>query len=413
MELGKELIVKIVRYNNEGEGVAIFNDLVIFVPGVIIDEEVKIKIVELKKNYAKGEVIKILIPSNDRRIPVCPFYNECGSCNLMHIDYDKQLEFKKQKVIDVFKKVSNIDVEIKSINSFNCLHYRNKVVLRVDKDKIGYYKPKTNSLVDINECLICDELINDIIRKIRSFIKENSNHKIKEVMIRVAREEVIISFDDLNKKYIDIIIDTFKNVTSLYIKDELVLGIPSINQKLLDLVFDISPKSFFQVNTLTASKLFGYALKDVNDKNICVDLYSGTGTITMLLAKKARRVIGIEVVPDAVMDAENNLLLNDIDNVEFKLGRVEDLIDELKDLNIDTLVMDPPRSGSDKRSLRALLKFKPKEIIYISCNPITLARDYNVIKNLYEIKEIQLFDMFPNTYHVECVSLLSLKTLEK
>ena len=406
MELGKELIVKIIRYNNEGEGVAIFNDLVIFIPGVIIDEEVKIKIVELKKNYARGEVIKLLIPSTDRRIPVCPFYNECGSCNLMHIDYNKQLEFKKKKVEDVFKKVSNIDVEVKKINSYNNLHYRNKVVLRVNKDKIGYYKPKTNTLVDINECLICDELINEIIRRIRSFIKDNNNHKIKEVMIRVAREEIIISFDDLNKKYIDTIKELFKDVTSLYIKDELIFGIPSINQKLLDLVFDISPKSFFQINTLTASKLFEYALKDVNDRNICVDLYSGTGTITMLLSKKARRVIGIEVVPDAVKDAENNLLLNDIDNVEFKLGRVEDLIDELKDINIDTLVMDPPRSGSDKRSLRALLKIKPKEIIYISCNPITLARDYNVIKNLYKIKEIELFDMFPNTYHVETVMVL-------
>lgn len=409
MELGKELIVKIIRYNNEGEGVAIFNDLVIFVPGVIVSEEVKIKIVDIKKNYARGEVIKILIPSTERRIPVCPFYNECGSCNLMHIDYNEQLDFKKKKVEDIFKKVSNIDVEVKKINSFNNLHYRNKVVLRVSEDKIGYYKEKTNTLVDINECLICDELINDIIRRIRTFIKDNKNHKIKEVMIRVAREEVLLCFDNLNKNYIDDIKDIFKDVTSLYINDELILGISSINQKILDLVFDISPKSFFQVNTLTASKLFEYALKDVNDKNICVDLYSGTGTITMLLSKKARRVIGIEVVKDAVKDAENNLLLNGIDNVEFKLGRVEDLIDELKDLNIDTLVMDPPRSGSDKRSLRSLLKFKPKEIIYISCNPITLARDYNVIKNLYEIKEIQLFDMFPNTTHVETVMVLEKK----
>ena len=327
----------------------------------------------------------------------------------MHMDYEEQLDFKKTKVEGIFKKISNIDININKVNSFNNLNYRNKVVFRVEEDKIGYYIPKTNTLVDINECLICDKLINDALSKIRLFIKENKNHKIKEVMIRVAREEVMIALDNLNVKYIDTIKEVFKDITSLYVKNELILGIPSINQKLLDLVFDISPKSFFQVNALTASKLFEYALKDVNDKNICVDLYCGTGTITMLLAKKARRVIGIEVVESAVKDAENNLLLNSIDNVEYKLGKVEDLIDDFKDINIDTLVMDPPRSGSDKRSLRALLKIKPKEIIYISCNPVTLARDYNVIKNLYDIKSIELFDMFPNTYHVETVLVLERK----
>ena len=409
MEIGKELIVKIVRLNNEGEGVAIFDGLVIFVPGTLIDEEVKIRITDMKKNYAKGEIVKILIPSNKRRIPVCPFYEKCGSCNLMHMDYEEQLEFKRTKVIGIFKKVSNIDVNINKVNTFNNLYYRNKVVFRVDQDKIGYYIPKTNTLVDITECLICDKQINEVLNRLRTFIKENKNHKIKEVMIRVAREEVMVSLDKINEEYLDKIKDLFKDITSLYIDNELIIGIPSINQKMNDLVFDISPKSFFQVNVETASKLYEYALKDVIDKNITVDLYCGTGTITMLLANKSRRVIGIEVVEDAVKDAENNLLLNSIENVEFKLGRVEDLIEELKDLNIDTLVMDPPRSGSDKKSLRALLKIKPKEIIYISCNPVTLARDYNVIKNLYNIKEIELFDMFPNTYHVETVMVLERK----
>ena len=409
MEISKELIVKIVRLNNEGEGVAIFDGLVIFVPGTLIDEEVKIRITDMKKNYAKGEIVKILIPSNKRRIPVCPFYEKCGSCNLMHMDYEEQLEFKRTKVIGIFKKISNIDVNINKVNTFNNLYYRNKVVFRVDQDKIGYYIPKTNTLVDITECLICDKQINEVLNRLRTFIKENKNHKIKEVMIRVAREEVMVSLDKINEEYLDKIKDLFKDITSLYIDNELIIGIPSINQKMNDLVFDISPKSFFQVNVETASKLYEYALKDVIDKNITVDLYCGTGTITMLLANKSRRVIGIEVVEDAVKDAENNLLLNSIENVEFKLGRVEDLIEELKDLNIDTLVMDPPRSGSDKKSLRALLKIKPKEIIYISCNPVTLARDYNVIKNLYNIKEIELFDMFPNTYHIESLMVLERK----
>ena len=409
MKLGKELIVKIKRLNNEGDGVAIYNDFVIFVKGALIDEEVKIKIKELKKNYAVAELKKVLIPSDKRRIPVCPFYDKCGGCNLMHMNQEMQLDFKKDKVYQVLKKVSNVDVNIGETKSYNSLNYRNKAVFKVSKEKIGYYMPKTNKLIDINECLICDELINNTLTRIRRFIQKTKCHGITEVMIRVARDEVMIVLDNINDKKLEKFIELFKDINSIYVSDKLVYGIPSLNQKINDLVFDISPKSFFQVNVETASKLYEHALKNVNNQNVCVDLYSGTGTITMLLARKARRVIGIEVVEDAVKDAKNNLLLNDIDNVEFRLGKVEKSIDELLDLNIDTLVLDPPRGGSDKKSLRFLLKIKPKNIVYISCNPISLARDYNVIKNLYSIKDIKAFDMFPNTNHVETVMVLERK----
>ena len=406
MEIGKELIVKIIRLNNEAEGVALYNGFVIFVPSALINEEVRVKIVKVNKNYANAKIVKVLIPSEKRRIPVCPFYDKCGSCNLMHMEVSEQLDFKKYKVESVFKKIANIVINLDRAYSYNNLNYRNKVVFRVEEDRIGYYRPKSNSLVDINECLICDEKINETLSKIRDFIKENTDHSIKEVMIRVAKEELLVRFDNLNELYEEKIALIINNANSIYVGDKLIYGIPSINQKINDLVFDISPKSFFQVNFETASKLYEYALKDIDDKNVCVDLYSGTGTITMLLAKKARRVIGIEVVEDAVKDAKNNLLLNNIDNVEFKQGKVEDLIDEIKDLNIDTLVMDPPRSGSDKKTLKSLLKIKPKEIVYISCNPVTLVRDYSILRSLYNIKEIKAFDMFPNTIHVETVMVL-------
>ena len=409
MEIGKELIVKIIRLNNEAEGVALYNGFVIFVPSALINEEVRVKIVKVNKNYANAKIVKVLIPSEKRRIPVCPFYDKCGSCNLMHMEVSEQLDFKKYKVESVFKKIANIVINLDRAYSYNNLNYRNKVVFRVEEDRIGYYRPKSNSLVDINECLICDEKINETLSKIRDFIKENTDHSIKEVMIRVAKEELLVRFDNLNELYEEKIALIINNANSIYVGDKLIYGIPSINQKINDLVFDISPKSFFQVNFETASKLYEYALKDIDDKNVCVDLYSGTGTITMLLAKKARRVIGIEVVEDAVKDAKNNLLLNNIDNVEFKQGKVEDLIDEIKDLNIDTLVMDPPRSGSDKKTLKSLLKIKPKEIVYISCNPVTLVRDYSILRSLYNIKEIKAFDMFPNTIHVETVMVLGKK----
>ena len=409
MEIGKELIVKIIRMNNEGDGVALYENFVVFVKEALIDEEVLVEITDLKKNYAVAKIKKIIIPSENRRVPVCPYYKECGGCNLMHIDYEEQLRFKKTKIESVFKKISHTDVNVKEVSSYNNLFYRNKAVFKVDKDKIGFYKPKTNTLIDINECMICNKYINVTLEKVRKFIKNNKNHEIKEVMIRVARDEIMVSMDNLNERYLESIKEELSDVTSLYINNKLVLGIESINQKINDLVFDISPKSFFQVNIETASKLYEYAIKNINNQNICVDLYSGTGTIAMLLSKRTRRVIGIESVESAVQDANSNLLLNNIDNVEFKLGKVEDLIDELTDINIDTLILDPPRSGSDKKSLRFLLKIKPKEIVYISCNPVTLARDYNVLKNLYKIKEIRGFDMFPNTNHVETVMVLEKK----
>ena len=409
MKIKDELIVKIIRYNNEAEGVAIYNGFVIFVKGALKDEEVKIKIEKVYKNYATAKIIKILIKSDKRRIPVCPFYEKCGGCNIMHMEQTEQLEFKRNKVESVLKKIGNYNFDIPNTFFYNNLNYRNKAIFKVENDKIGYYMYKSNSLVDVNECLICDKKINESLAIIREFIKENKNHNISEVMIRVAKDEVLIRLDNLNSIYEDDIKLLLKNTNSLYIGDKLINGIPSINQKLNDLVFDISPNSFFQINPETASKLYEYALKDVNDKNICIDLYSGTGTITMLLAKRARRVIGIEVVEDAVNDAENSLLLNNINNVEFKLGKVEDLIDEIKDFNIDTLVLDPPRGGSDRKTLNSILKIRPKDIIYISCNPITLVRDINIIKKDYEIKSIRVFDMFPNTTHVETVMVLEKK----
>ena len=409
MILEEKLIVDIVRLNNEGEGVALFNNLVIFVKGALTGEKVKIKIIELKKNYARGELLEIIKKSYDRKEPICPHYNICGGCDIMHMSEELQLEFKRKKIEDIFKKICKLDINVKDIKTYNNLYYRNKITLRVEKDKIGYYKQKSNTLVPIDECIICDRLINETFVKIKEFITHYKSNKINEVMIRNAKDEIMVYVDTINNRWKDKFIDKLEGITSLYIGDKLVYGINSINQKLNDLVFDISPKSFFQINIEAISNLYKYALKKVDNQNICVDLYSGTGTIAMLLASKARRVIGIEVVKDAIKDAKNSLLLNGIENVEFKEGRVEDLIDELIDLNIDTLVLDPPRSGSDKRSLRALLKIKPKNIIYISCNPVTLARDYNVIRNLYEIDEITGFDCFPNTHHVETVMILERK----
>lgn len=407
MELNKIYEIKILRQNNEGDGVGTIDGIVIFVKGALPGEIVEVKIEEIYKNYAFANIVKIIEESSQRKIPECPYFNECGGCNLMHQNYDSQLEFKKNKIISIFKKVCNMDIDLKEVYSYNTFNYRNKVVFKVKNDKVGFYKPKTREIIDIDKCIISNEKINKCLTSIRKFIKENKDNEIKEVMIRVCDNKVMISIDNINEKFKDKFIKVFDYVSSIYINNKLVFGISSLNQSLNNLVFNVSPKSFFQINPVVAENLYNNVLEYSGNSNISLDLYSGTGTITMLLSKKSKRVIGIEVVNDAVRDAKNNLILNNINNVKFICGKVEDNIDKLKDLNIDTLVLDPPRGGSDKKSLKSILEIIPKKVIYISCNPVTLARDINILKELYEISEISAFDMFPNTYHVECLCVLN------
>lgn len=413
MQTNKIYETKILRQNNEGFGIGIIDGITTFINGALPNEIVKVKIDKIYKNYASGSIVEIIEKSNQRKIPECPFFNECGGCNLMHQKYIDQLEFKKNKIISIFKKICNMNIDLKKVNSYNTFNYRNKVVFKVEKDKIGFYKPKTKKIVDIDKCIISNEKINDCLLKIRSFIVDKKDNEINEVMIRVCDNKVMIALDNINKKYEDEFTRIFSDVSSIYINNKLVFGVQTLNQTLNNLVFNVSPKSFFQVNPVVAKNLYNKVLEYANKSDISVDLYSGTGTITLLLSKKSKRVIGVEVVKDAVRDAKKNMILNNIDNAEFLCGKVEDKIDELKNLNVDVLVLDPPRSGSDRKSLKNILQIEPKKIIYISCNPVTLARDINVLKEKYELKEISAFDMFPNTYHVECCTLLSLKKYNK
>ena len=400
--------VKIIRLNNEGLGVALVDKFVVFVKNALVNEKVKIKITEVNDNYAKGEVINYIETSSDRVIPSCPFYEKCGGCNLMHMNYESQISFKKDKVKSIFKKISNIDIDIKDIIYDKEYNYRNKVVLKVKNDKIGLYREKTNDIINVDKCLLLDNKINDELIKLELFIHRYKNNNISEIMIRVINDKIMLSLDTINKEVRDSFINNFDHVESIYINNKLVYGNEFLKETINDLKFNISPKSFFQVNKNIMTKMYDKAISYIKG-GTTLDLYSGTGTLSMLASKTSDEVIGIEVVKDAVKDANNNIELNSIKNVSFICDKVENKIEDLKNKKIDNIIMDPPRSGSDKKSLNSILEIEPKQIIYISCNPVTLARDYNTLKEKYNIKEITLFDMFPNTYHIESLMVLERK----
>ena len=408
MHLEDKYEAKIIRLNNEGLGVALVDKFVVFVKNALVNEKVKIKITEVNDNYAKGEVINYIETSSDRVIPSCPFYEKCGGCNLMHMNYESQISFKKDKVKSIFKKISNIDIDIKDIIYDKEYNYRNKVTLKVKNDKIGLYREKTNDIINVDKCLLLDNKINDELIKLELFIHRYKNNNISEIMIRVINDKIMLSLDTINKEVRDSFINNFDHVESIYINNKLVYGNEFLKETINDLEFNISPKSFFQVNKNIMTKMYNKAISYIKG-GTTLDLYSGTGTLSMLASKKSKEVIGIEVVKDAVKDANNNIELNNIKNVSFICDKVENKIDELKNKKIDNIIMDPPRSGSDKKSLNSILEIEPKQIIYISCNPVTLARDYNTLNEKYKIKEITLFDMFPSTYHVETVMILEKK----
>ena len=408
MHLEDTYEVKIIRLNNEGLGVALVDKFVVFVKNALVDELVKIKITEVNDNYAKADVINYIETSSDRVIPSCPFYEKCGGCNLMHMNYESQISFKKDKVKSIFKKISNIDIDIKDIIYDKDYNYRNKVTLKVKNDKIGLYREKTNDIINVDKCLLLDNKINDELIKLELFIHKYKNNNISEIMIRVINDKIMLSLDTINKEVRDSFINNFDHVESIYINNKLVYGNEFLKETINNLEFNISPKSFFQVNKNIMTKMYNKAIRYIKG-GTTLDLYSGTGTLSMLASKLSKEVIGIEVVKDAVKDANNNIELNNIKNVSFICNKVENKIDELKNKKIDNIIMDPPRSGSDKKSLNSILEIEPKQIIYISCNPVTLARDYNTLKEKYSIKKITLFDMFPNTYHIESLMVLERK----
>ena len=407
--------VNIEGLENEGAGVCRINGMVVFVPKALTGEKVRIRITEIKKNYAKGKVIEVLEKSKHRVDSGCPYYEECGGCNLRHQDSKENLKFKKEKVENAIKRIGKLDIKVNDVvSSFRDDNYRNKASFKVENNKIGFYSEGTYQLVDIKECKLMKKEINDSLYYIRKYLEENKN-EIKNVTVKYgnAMNEILIDIYSVNESDInicDFLINNLPSLKTIIFNDKIVYQNGYISQIINGLMFNCSAKSFFQVNDMQAEKLYNLAIKSANlkESDTVLDLYCGTGTISCIVSSHVKKVIGVEIVEDAVRDAKCNLMINNINNVKFIVGDAAKKVSKIKE-KVDVIFVDPPRSGMDRKMISIIKNIKAKKIVYISCNPVTMARDLNYLSDTYITSEVTPVDMFPNTAHVECVCLLNLR----
>ena len=359
-------------------------------------EEAIIKLTNYHKKYYEGEIVSLKKTSPFRLTPRCPYLN-CG-CALKHLTYKEQLKYKEQKVREIFKKFAHFSPEFKPIvPCSNPLYYRNKVTLKV-ADYVGYVQNHSHQIIPIDKCALAHPKINEVIKRLNTL----DLTRPKEIVIKDFEQTMVIIKGFLDIMPLKDLVDT------IYLDEKLVYGKPFVKTKLSDLTFRISKDSFFQVNTEMAEKLYDIALKycGTDKSQKVLDLYCGTGTLTLLLSNHFKTVTGIEINQEAIKCALENQKINQIKNVNFICADVSSAITKLQ---ADIIVVDPPRRGLTTKGITDILQIRPQKIVYISCDPITLARDLHVLKEYYQIAEVTLVDMFPNTYSVESVVKLTIK----
>ena len=394
--------VTITKLNHSGEGIGYIDGKIVFIPKTIPGDIVEIKIIKEHKNYIEAIPTKYIEYSKDRVEIKCPYYKECGGCQLMGLPYPKQLEYKCNKVKNILNKYASLNLE-PTITESNIYNYRNKITLQVENGNIGLYTSNSHDLIQIDKCHLISNNMNNII----PLIKELDLSNINQIIIRESTNQLMLKF--IGKINISTLTNKLSSkVDSIYLNEELIYGTPTITENLDKYKFLISPDSFFQVNKNQTINLYNQVKNYLGpNNNEVLDLYCGTGTIGIYVSDYCKKITGIELNPSSVKDAIKNVRLNNLTNINILEGEVGTL---LKAKNTyDAIIVDPPRSGLDKKTKSTLLKIKSPKLIYISCDPITLARDLNELKEIYDIRDISLFDMFPNTYHVESVVWLCLK----
>jgi 23S rRNA (uracil1939-C5)-methyltransferase len=440
-----EITLSIERLGIQGEGVGYVDGFVFFVTGALPGEVVRARISEKRKSYGRAELFEVLTASPHRVAPVCKLFGQCGGCQLMHLDYPEQLTTKRQRVVDAFErigKLSNVTV-LPCEPSAHPLGYRNKIQLPVvpgpSHVRLGLYAAGSHDLVEIEECHIHTPLGDRAFSQIKQLVVESGlsaynpqtgKGELRHILIKTAVNcgEILVilvsalpatkELKELAEKILQKIPEVKGVVHNLNEKMgnvilgekvKVLAGQEAIYEKLCGLSFKVSPLSFFQVNPSQAEKLYRAAAEQLalTGEETLLDAYCGVGTLSLILAKRAKKVIGIECVPQAIEDAEENAKLNQIKNVAFTCGLAEEVIASLE--RVDAALLNPPRKGCESSFLQKLIALAPKRIVYISCDPATLARDLSILTaGGYTIDFAQPFDMFPQTAHVECLVSLTL-----
>ncbi|MDS0526240.1 23S rRNA (uracil(1939)-C(5))-methyltransferase RlmD [Clostridium sp. SHJSY1] len=448
VEKNKEYILDIIAEGYEGEGIAKLEGFPIFIQGALAGEKVRVKIIKVKKGYAYGKLEEIIETSESREVPPCTYFKRCGGCSIQHMSYEKQLDFKWERVKDCISKIGGLSKELVKYPlgmESNPYRYRNKVQLPIGKVNgevvVGFYAPRSHNIIDINSCLIQDEVADSVSNITREWIVKNNiepvtldgeyNPKgiVRHIMIRkgfktgevmvvlVASTKDIPNLNELKESLIDsiegiksIVLNVNPKNTNVILGEECITiyGSDTIQDYIGEFKFNISPLSFFQVNPVQTEVLYNKALEfaGLTGKETVFDAYCGTGTITLFLSKKAKKVYGVEVIEPAIINAWENAKINSVDNVKFSVGKSEDVIPSLINdgIKADVIVVDPPRKGCDVKLLHAIGETKPERVVYVSCDPSTLARDLKILEEAgYRPVEVQPVDMFPQTAHVENV----------
>ena len=454
MEFKKNQIVELYidDIGNEGEGIGHIDGYALFLKDAVIGDKVRAKIIKTKKNYGFARVEEVIEASKDRVSPRCSKARQCGGCTLQHLAYEKQLEYKFNKVKNCLERIGgleNIEEKMEPILGMEePFYYRNKAQFPVGYDKegnliTGFYAGRTHHIIDCTHCMIQHPVNEQILLKVLDYMKKNNitaydekTHKglVRHIVTRVGFKTgeimvcLVVNGSKKNLRNLEMLVDSLTEVegmTSICVninkektnrilgsKIEEVYGKPYIYDYIGNVKYQIGPLSFFQVNPTQTKVLYEKAMEyaDLKGEETVWDLYCGIGTISLFLAQKAKQVYGVEIIKEAIGDAKRNAALNHMDNVDFFVGKAEEVVPaqyEKTGIHPDVIVVDPPRKGCDAMLLNTMLDMAPKRIVYVSCDPATLARDLKILcEEKYTLEKVSVVDQFSHSVHVESVCVL-------
>lgn len=442
-------IVTITDMNQDGEGIGKLDGYTLFIKDTVIGDVAEVRVIKAKKTYGYAKLMRLVVPSEKRIKPRCPVARQCGGCQLQAYDYKEQLLFKENKVRNNLERIGKLsDYELMPVIGMeDPWHYRNKAQFPVGRDRegriiAGFYAGRTHSIIENDDCVLGVQENHRVLGIVKAFMQEyniepynEENHSglVRHVLIRkgfhTGEIMVCLVINGRRLPHGEVLAERLSEIpgmksitlslneekTNVILGKELhkLWGETVIEDKIGDVTFEISPLSFFQVNPVQTERLYGKALEyaGLTGNETVWDLYCGIGTISLFLAKKAKKVYGVEIVPEAVENAKRNAVKNGITNAEFFTGRAEEVFPawyEKHKERADVIVVDPPRKGCDELLLRTMVQMQPDRIVYVSCDSATLARDLGILEqNGYHTERVQPVDMFPQTVSVETVCLLS------